>query len=373
MTRPAPDPERTEPRVFRGKVVRYGKRPSEHRSAAVRWSRRFRNARRAVIGWVVTAVVAVLMRLPNPLLVALSHGIAPIAKWRLKAIADRNLERVFGDSKSTAERLEIRNTVFRRLRRLLVDWIRFTREGQRFVDRFVDGEQARAELEQLERTWGGGYILVTAHFGNWELAGQWTSLQVERPWGGCVAKRQPNPRLNRVIEGLRGRHGMTTLYRDDPPTRIVRLLRAGRGIGMVTDQTTENVGGVFLDFLGHPAYTPVGPARLAVTCNVPILTASMRQTEDGYAMRIDHILWPDPKAARDQEIVRMTAAWSRVFEQWILEEPDQWQWGHDRWRLTPEVLERKNRVELSLAATEMAATGHRDSLDQSSKLANGSN
>ena len=352
---PTPPPPSANPRVFRGKVVRPGKRPSEHADFRIRWGRRWRNIRRAIVGTSVSVAVSVLLRLPQFMLRGLAHVAVGAARWRLSKIADSNLERVFGATLTSPERIDIRNRMFGRLKSLVVDWIRYPRQGPSFFAEHVDDAAALAKFEQFERDWAGGYLIVSGHVGNWELLGQWMGLRASRSWGGSVAKRQPNPRLNRVIEDLRGRRGMATLYRDDPPTKIVRLLRGGHGVGLVPDQTTENVGGVFIDFLGHQAYTPVGPARLAVTCKVPILMLMMKQTDDGYRLLFDDILWPDREAARDDAILAMTKRWSEVIEGWIRNDPDQWQWCHDRWRLTPEDLARKNRAEILSESTPTPA------------------
>lgn len=348
---PTSPPPSANPRVFRGKVVRHGKRPSEHADFRIRWGRRWRNFRRLVVGWLISAAVFVLLRLPRFMLRGLASLTIWIARGRLSRIADKNLERVFGPTHSEAERNEIRDRMFERMKPLVVDWICYPRQGPAFFAEHVDDADALAKFEQFERDWLGGYLIVSGHVGNWELLGQWMGLRTSRGWGGSVAKRQPNPRLNRVIEDLRGRHGMSTLYRDDPPTKIVRLLRGGHGVGLVPDQATENVGGVFIDFLGHKAYTPIGPARLSVTCKVPILMLMMKQTDTGYRLLFDHVLWPDDDLPRDEAILAMTKRWSGIIEGWIRDDPDQWQWCHDRWKLTPEALARKNRTEISSTAS----------------------
>jgi KDO2-lipid IV(A) lauroyltransferase len=185
--------------------------------------------------------------------------------------------------------------------------------------------------------------------GNWELLAQWMHWNSVCGVGGIVVKRQPNPHLNAIIERLRGTFGMRTLYRDDNPVGILRLLRSGRAIGMAPDQDVASVGGMFIDFFGRPAYTPIGPARLAWTANVPIRVAYVRRGEDGrQQVRFEEPILPDRSKPRHEEIARMTRAWSAQLEAAIRAQPDQWLWFHDRWKTTPEKLAGRGRERAEL-------------------------
>ena len=154
--------------------------------------------------------------------------------------------------------------------------------------------------------------------------------------------------MNRVIANLRGQHGMNTLYRDDPPAKLIRLLKAGQSFGTAADQDTPSVGGVFIDFLGRPAYTPLGPARLALVANVPLVVGAALRQRDRFVMQINPPIFPDRSRPRHEEILRLTQEWSRQIEQLIREHPDQWPWFHDRWKTTPESLAAKSRRTLEL-------------------------
>ena len=289
-----------------------GKRPSEHKDPVVRWQRRIRNVRRRIYAWIAAGLTVVLLRVPYPILRPASRLVlTPMLRLLLGRTARRNLHRVFCDTMTPQQQREVLAQMFRNTATLLPDWVGLAVMGPKFLERHVDDEVARRRMHEFEAEWRGGWIGVTGHLGNWELLGQWGYQVGLQPMAGVVAKRQPNPHLNRLIERFRGRHGMPTLYRDDPPRKILRLLKSGHAVGIAGDQDVSTVAGVFIDFLGSPAYTLVGPARLALSAGVPIVVFAMLRRGDGYVPHVNAAIFPDRSRPREEEILRLTVEWSR--------------------------------------------------------------
>ncbi|MEM7204596.1 MAG: hypothetical protein AAF628_30340 [Planctomycetota bacterium] len=327
-----------------------GKRPRDHAHALTRWQRRIRNFRRPIYGWAAAGAAAVLLRCPYRVLRPVSRTLtAPVLRLIFRRRADRNLTTVLPDL-ALERRTKILDEVFRGTSTLAAEWIGAAKLGREFFELYVDDAQGRQQMETLEANWDGGWIGITGHMGNWELLGQWLHNTSRRP-SASLAKKQPNPHLNKVIERLRGRHGRATIYRHDPPGKILRLLRDGGSLGIAADEDAVTMSGVFIDFLGRPAYTPLGPARLAIAANVPIMVGAMFRRGERFEVQLNTPIWPDRKAPRDEEILRLTRAWSAELQEIIRKHPEQWPWFHDRWKTTPEVLERKKRRQLSLNAS----------------------
>ncbi len=110
-----------------------------------------------------------------------------------------------------------------------------------------------------------------------------------------------------------------------------------------------SLAGVFIDFLGRPAYTLVGPARLAVSTGVPIVVTAMLRRGDGYVAHVNDPIFPDPTRPREEEVLRLTLEWSRQIQELIRRHPEQWPWFHNRWKTTPEKLAARNRRTLRVA------------------------
>jgi KDO2-lipid IV(A) lauroyltransferase len=106
-------------------------------------------------------------------------------------------------------------------------------------------------------------------------------------------------------------------------------VRSGGALGMLIDQDTT-VDGVWVDFFGRPAWTPVGAAELAARFDAAVLPTFIERLADGsHAARVGPALElpADPVA----ETQRLTDA----IEAQVRRVPEQWVWMHRRWRRRP--------------------------------------
>lgn len=285
-----------------------------------------------------------VVRTPYPVLRRVfGWTVRPLLHLAVRKTVQRHLQMVMGDDVSAERKRAIGAQVAASFAAVPAECAAYAGMGPEFLDRYVEDEEARRIIGAMEKEWSGGWIGITGHLGNWELLAQWHKQRGSRPMAGVIAKRQPNPHLNRVVENFRGRHGMGTLYRDEPASKVVRLLKTGHAIGIAGDQDIWSLPGVFLDFLGKSAYTPVGPARLAWSANVPILVGFMLRDGDRFRVQLNAPIYPDRSRPKQEEIIRLTRLWSAEVEDAIRANPEQWAWFHDRWATTPELLEKRNR------------------------------
>jgi len=188
-----------------------------------------------------------------------------------------------------------------------------------------DGRGALAVLRGLlER--GRGVLLVTGHLGCWELLGAWLAQGVQR--AAVVTGTVRNPAVDRLLQDRRRALGIEPLARDRGARPVLRALAAGAAVGVLIDQNT-GVASAPVSFLGRPAPTPLGPARIARRRGVPLLPVAIVGEEAGGVVR--HGVPIDPMAARDE--YELTAQCNRALEDMIRRNPDQWVWFHDRWNL----------------------------------------
>jgi KDO2-lipid IV(A) lauroyltransferase len=323
--------------------VREGKRPSEHKSWFTRQQRRWRNARRWLLAQLVRPVLLGVQRLPFGAQRRLLRGLLRLAgRLRLERKADRILQRAYGDELSVARRAEIVRQVLRNMADVAAETITFSRQGKRFFASRIDLDDARARFAELGRRVRGGLIALTGHLGNWELLAQLGHASYDRPVG-IIVKRIPNPHLNRILDRFRTAHGLRTFSRQDSPAGALRLLHRGGMLGIAADQDSKDVGGLFVEFFGQPAYTPIGPARLAWTASVPIVLTALLREGDRFELFFGEPIWPDRSRPRDEELLRLTSEWTRQLESLVRAHPEQWIWWHNRWRTTPERVDHRQR------------------------------
>lgn len=289
-----------------------------------------------MFGVVARGALAVLRRVPyRGLRVFFRLTVVPIAHLMFARAAEQNLITAFGDQFTPDERRQIIRRMFRGMAAMPAEILAIARVGAPFVQRLFADDPGIERWRAVQRECGG-VIAITGHIGNWEALLQWLHLRGERPFGGAVAKRVPNPRLNRLVEEIRGCLGVPTLYGDTGVLKLARTVSDGRAIGIVPDQDIEKLGGAFVDFFGRPAYTPTGPARLALATGAPLVVVFCLRVGDRLQSVVNDPIYPDRKAPREAEIVRLTTAWCRQMEDHLRAHPEQWLWFHDRWATTPE-------------------------------------
>ena len=206
----------------------------------------------------------------------------------------------------------------------------------------VEGLEHVEKAERESAT--GGVVMVTAHYGNWELACA-RIVEMGIPIS-VVYRRLPHPVLDQMLLGVRAagqRLGEQPAILEQIPmgragTRFVRALEAGRKVLVLLDQDARREEGVFVSFFGRPASTRSGPLALAAARGVPVLPAFVRRSPDGrnHHLKIHPALQLEPGASDDEEVLRRNVQRvTAVIEQEIRESPGQWIWTHRRWRTQP--------------------------------------
>ena len=184
---------------------------------------------------------------------------------------------------------------------------------------------------------GKGAIFLTGHLGNWELM-----LRAYRTYTGrslmVVMAEMRNPQFNRWIIRMREAGGHQLLPSDVPLITIVRHLKQGGLLAILADQDSTRGRGIFVDFFGRPAYTPVGPAHLAYRTRTAIVPVTMLRDADNprrHHFQFHEPIHADPTAEAESEFTRITQTYTHLLEKHIRFAPAQWVWLHNRWRHRP--------------------------------------
>ncbi|MBV6521313.1 MAG: Lipid A biosynthesis palmitoleoyltransferase [Gemmatimonadaceae bacterium] len=180
---------------------------------------------------------------------------------------------------------------------------------------------------------GKGSVLVTGHFGNWELAAAYVAARGVPL--DVIARRQANPLFDAYITRTRQRLGLTVVHDRDAARHIPRAFREGRSMGFVADQGVKGLASTFVPFFGRPAKTPRGPAVYALKYKLPLIAmAGVRQPSGKYRLLIDPIDVTE-SGNREEDVDALVAAFTAVLERHVRRYPDQYFWHHRRWRRQP--------------------------------------
>lgn len=191
-------------------------------------------------------------------------------------------------------------------------------------------------IEHLETALAGdrGALMVSAHFGNWELFGAWLAT-FGRPVRFLV-KSQSNARVDRLQNELRARAGVGIIRSGPSIKAMLRTLREGGIIGLLGDQDGGR-GGLFLDFMGRKASVFRGTAQLAWRLNCPVITGFLVRQPDG---RHRGILHPpidvDPDWDEKTAVESITRIHTERLDAMVRQHPDHYFWVHRRWKTRPQ-------------------------------------
>ena len=258
-------------------------------------------------------------------------GYRLIERQRRKTL--EHLSQAYGGQKTQADLEKLAKRVFENFAFTAVELLQFKKLNFEKVSEFVDFGDAFKVYDSLLAE-GKGLISVTAHLGNWELLAGVFGLKGYR--GSVLARRIYYEPYNRWIVGLRAALKVPTTYRDDASREILKRLANGEIVGLLPDQDIDSLKGIFVDFFGRPAYTPVAPVRLALTTGAPIQPNYMvRTARDRYRLVLGKVIRPKVETTRDAAVKKYTQEWMAQFEEVIREYPEQWAWMHDRWKTKP--------------------------------------
>ncbi|MDM7915555.1 MAG: lysophospholipid acyltransferase family protein [Candidatus Eisenbacteria bacterium] len=206
---------------------------------------------------------------------------------------------------------------------------------------FLSDEDVRARVEippgeafdRILRS-DRGAILLTGHFGNWELAAAVFPVLGRRVH--VLAGEQHNPYVTRRMDAIRESRGLSVLSVEKDLRGIAAALRGGSLLAIVADQDAGR-DGIFVPFLGREASTAVGPIRLAQRYGVPVLFAVARHLPGG-RVRLE---WAEPftvpkEGDAEAIVAERTRLWSGMLEEQVRRYPEQWFWMHRRWKTRPE-------------------------------------
>ena len=193
-------------------------------------------------------------------------------------------------------------------------------------------------------------LIVTAHFGNWEMAGFALGLLGFRTF--AIARVLDNPHLERYALWFRQRTGQTIIAKNDDFARLTDALKRGAKVATLADQDA-GPRGVFVDFFGRPASTHKAIALMAIEFDAVMLVIGIpRVRRADYPQRADydppsplsplfyHVQCADIIDPRDycddpNAVKAITARYTTALEKLIRRHPEQYFWLHRRWKHQP--------------------------------------
>jgi len=188
-----------------------------------------------------------------------------------------------------------------------------------------------SEFLRRTRERGKGAVLVSAHFGNWELLGLCVGLLVSPLT--IVVKRLRNRRIDRQINLWRSLRGNRMVYRRQALREGLKTIRAGGILTLLADQSDPEET-FFAPFLGRTTSVILGPAFFALKAGVPLFVGmSYRDGRGRYTVEMKEIPTEGLTNCKE-DIEELARRYMKVIEAYIYRYPEEWFWLHNRWKRT---------------------------------------
>jgi KDO2-lipid IV(A) lauroyltransferase len=177
---------------------------------------------------------------------------------------------------------------------------------------------------------GNGTVLISAHYGGWEVAGLALLAHVENV--RTVARRLDNEILERDLARFRATTGAEVIDRRKAARPLMQGLADNAVIVLLPDQAVLPREGVRVPFLGRPAWTTPAPAKMALRHDSTIVFAFCIPDGLGHRLEFDESIRVDELSENERDPVVLTARINDVISRRIAARPEWWLWMHDRWK-----------------------------------------
>ena len=189
-----------------------------------------------------------------------------------------------------------------------------------------------------------GVILLTGHFGNWEVMG--ARIAQELPLT-VLARPNSNTGIEKYVAKMRANANISVISKWDSARGALRVLKNGEALGVLPDQRAGVSEGILLPMFGHRTRFYTSVAQMAILTGAPIVPIfGVRRAPWLADGRIDSHCFPalekieatvsasveEKKSAREEQTRLVTQQVIGALEDAIRRNPDQWWWIHRRWR-----------------------------------------
>lgn len=177
----------------------------------------------------------------------------------------------------------------------------------------------------------GGAIIMTGHFGNWEVGVMRVTHNFwHEPF--AIQQRQSNPYVDKSIRRFRERLGAGLIYSRGAMREGLAELKRGHALALLSDQDGGKRG-VFVPFFGKMASTPIGSALLHLRSGKPIYFYScVRVAPMKYRMDLEEIQVSTDGEVNEANLTKVTKESIAMLEKYVRKYPRQYLWMHKRWK-----------------------------------------
>ncbi|MBU2541155.1 MAG: hypothetical protein KJ593_04570 [Candidatus Omnitrophica bacterium] len=248
-----------------------------------------------------------------------------VATWQYlcsntdRNIVKKNLKAIFPE-KSDSEIKAITKQVFINFGKYLADFLRFSKIDKEFIKNKVKIKGLESIDKVLRQSNGG--IIITAHLGNWELAGAIMGVLGYKIIG--IVMPHKHKKVSDFFNKQRQINNMEVCSLGNAARFCLSGLKQNKMVAVVADRDfTEH--GLVTDFLNKKALLPKGAASFHLKTQAPIIYAFLTRCKDD-TFRFE--LGQPPKfnltGEKEKDIEIIIKTYITIIEKYIKTYPEQW-------------------------------------------------
>jgi len=248
-----------------------------------------------------------------------------------KSVSRRNIELCFPEIQSNeADRILCES--YRNFVRSMVEFVLLPKLRGKTL-KFVEFERPEVILALIKSQRGA--LMVTGHFGSWELLGA-SLAELGLPLDFLVGE-QTNHFVDDLINGIRKDMGIGLIHMGVAARGVFKSVRKGRSVAMLSDQDSGK-STIEIDFFGHRAATPGGIGAFALKLKCPIIVGGIvRKNNSVYHRVLTEIIEPDYNSlpeSKEEAVKYLTQLYTDRIENLIKKNPEMYFWPHRRFKST---------------------------------------
>ena len=249
-----------------------------------------------------------------------------------KNITLQNLSIVFPNKNNTFKK-KLSKSVYRHFSLMIVDLILI-------VTKRLNNEELRKltdiyGIEHLQNAINSnrGILVITGHFGCWELIPRILSIICDKKINVIARKSKNIVFENLFIKKLRENTNVDVVFKDNSLISFVRGFKNKEINGILIDQNQKNNQGTQVLFFKKEAFTTLTPALLQIKYNPVCLPIFMIRSKNNKFKFVINKPIEVNYSLSDKNLIDLTLKHQKELEEIILKHPEQWLWMHNRWNI----------------------------------------
>ena len=173
-----------------------------------------------------------------------------------------------------------------------------------------------------------GFILMTAHLGNWEMI-----LPVINHYKKitAVVRHHNNIGGNRFFSECRNLTNVTLISNKGSRKKMIEALNHGEILGLASDQNAKDRG-TYINFFNRKASIPKGAGHFHYLTGKKVVIGFCILNKDlSYTVKLKEISLNKNCEQKENLIVELNDVYTKLLEEEIIKSPSQYFWFHKKW------------------------------------------